>query len=51
MANLNSNTVSEINTTTDTITDTIPVGSGPYGVAVTPDGTKLYVSNAFSDDV
>ena len=51
MANLNSNTVSEINTTTDTVTDTMPVGSGPHGVAVTPDGTKLYVSNAFSDNV
>jgi YVTN family beta-propeller protein len=39
------NTVSVIATATSTVTATIPVGSGPSGVAVTPDGTKVYVAN------
>jgi DNA-binding beta-propeller fold protein YncE len=26
---------------------TIPVGSGPAGLAVTPDGRRIYVANAF----
>jgi DNA-binding beta-propeller fold protein YncE len=38
-----------INTATNTITATIPVGSSPDGVAVSPDGTHLYVTN-FDDN-
>jgi len=36
-----------IDTTKNTVTATIafPVGSGPYGVAVTPDGKALYVTS------
>ena len=30
---------------TNTVTATIPVGQLPYGVAVTPDGSKVYVVN------
>jgi YVTN family beta-propeller protein len=44
-------TVSVIDTATNTVTATIPVGSAPGGVAVTPDGTKVYVANAFSNTV
>ena len=39
------NTVSVINTTTNTVTAKVPVGSGPYGATITPDGTKIYITN------
>nr|WSW47584.1 YncE family protein [Streptomyces sp. NBC_01001] len=39
-------TVSVIDTTTNTVTATIDVGSGPEGVAVAPDGTRAYVTNS-----
>jgi YVTN family beta-propeller protein len=43
-----SNDVSVIDTATNTETATIPVGNNPFGVAVTPDGSKVYVTNGFS---
>ena len=43
ITNSGDNTVSVINTATNTVTATVPVGTGPYGVAVTPDGKKVYV--------
>ncbi len=42
--------MSVIDTATNTVTATIPVGPEPYGVAVTPDGSKVYVAN-FSNSV
>jgi YVTN family beta-propeller protein len=39
------NTVSVINTTSNKVTATVPVGHDPTGVAVTPDGSKIYVTN------
>ena len=39
------NTVSVIDTETNTVVDKITVGLGPAGMALTPDGSKLYVSN------
>jgi YVTN family beta-propeller protein len=39
------NTVSVIDTATNTVTATGPVGAGPYGVVVTPDGENVYVVN------
>jgi YVTN family beta-propeller protein len=45
ITNLNSNTVSVINTGNNNLTDTIQVGNDPLGVAVSPDGTKVYVTN------
>ena len=45
------NTVSVIDTATNTVIATVPVGIYPIGVAVTPDGTKVYVANAGSDNV
>ncbi len=48
VANIESNTVSVIDTATNTITTTIPVGSFPESVAVSPDGSKVYVTNGTS---
>ena len=49
VANDGSNDVSVINTATNTLTATIPVGNDPRGVAVTPMGRYVYVGNRFSD--
>ena len=51
IANSLSNNVSVINTVTNTVIATIPVGSSPYGVAASPDGSKVYVSNSGSNNV
>jgi YVTN family beta-propeller protein len=45
------NTVSVIDTATNTVVATIPVGVGPIGVAITPDGTRVYVTNDDSNTV
>ena len=45
VAGFNSNTVSVIDTATNTVTATVPVGGRPSGVAVTPDGAFVYVAN------
>jgi YVTN family beta-propeller protein len=37
--------VSVINTATNSVISTIPVGSSPESVAVRPDGTQLYVTS------
>src|SRR6267142_1574658 len=42
-----SGTVSVIDTTTNTVVVTIPVGIFPTGIAITPDGTRAYVVNQF----
>lgn len=39
------NTVSVINTATNTVVGTVPVGAFPVGVAVTPDNAFAYVVN------
>jgi len=44
-------TVSVIDTATNTVIDTINDGAGPAGVAVSPDGTSLYVSNLTDGNV
>ena len=51
ITNSDSNTVSVIDTATDNITATVNVESLPFGVAVTPDGTKVYIANVYSDTV
>ena len=43
--------VSVINTSTNTLSTTITVGTSPFGVAMTPDGTKAYVTNYIDDTV
>jgi YVTN family beta-propeller protein len=45
VANIGANTVSVIDTTTDAVVKTIPVGDGPWGVAVNQAGTYAYVVN------
>jgi YVTN family beta-propeller protein len=44
-------TVSVIATATNTVVSTITVGSQPNGVAITPDGSKVYVTNSNSNTV
>lgn len=49
ITNYGDNTVSVIDTATNTVTATIPVGVDPYGlnaVAVSPDGRRVYVTNS-----
>ncbi|WP_229391627.1 PKD domain-containing protein [Methanosarcina sp. DH2] len=45
IANFNSNTVSVINTANNTVEATVNVRKNPYGIAVSPDGTRIYVTN------
>jgi YVTN family beta-propeller protein len=40
-----------IDTATDSVTATIPVGQRPWTMALTRDGAKLYVANGRSDSV
>jgi YVTN family beta-propeller protein len=40
-----------IDTATNAVTATIPVGWEPYGVASSPDGSQLYVANAADNTV
>ena len=51
VANFASDTVSVIDTATNTVIATVPVGDGPRGVGVTPDATRVYVANEQSDTV
>src|SRR5699024_4386572 len=51
VANANSDNVSVIDTTSNTVAKTITVGSTPSWVAITPDGSHAYVANANSDNV
>ena len=37
--------MSVISTATNTVTATVTVGTGPYGVAITPNGLYAYVAN------
>jgi YVTN family beta-propeller protein len=51
VANSLDDTVSVINTATNTVVGLIPVGSNPVGIAITPDGTRAYVTNFLSGSV
>ena len=44
-------TVTVIDTSTNTVVTTIPVGGYPVGVAVHPNGTRVYVANANSNAI
>jgi YVTN family beta-propeller protein len=46
-----SNTVSVIDTVGNNVIATIPVGASPWGVAVSPDGSRVYVTNQASRTV
>ena len=45
MANVDSDNISVINTETNTVTATLPVGDAPTSVAVLADGRRAYVTN------
>jgi YVTN family beta-propeller protein len=51
VANASSDTVSVINGATNTVTTTVPVGSGPIGVGVNPSTNTIYVANSGSNNV
>jgi YVTN family beta-propeller protein len=51
IANLGGDTVSVIDTSNNTVTSTIDVGDTPIGVTVSPDGARVYVTNAADDTV
>lgn len=44
-------TVAVVNTSTNTIVNTITVGSSPFGSAVSPDGARVYIVNKDSNTV
>ena len=50
VANVNSNTVSVINTVSNAVT-TVAAGMAPFGVSVNPEGTLIYVANLNSGTV
>ncbi|MDW5549944.1 PKD domain-containing protein [Methanosarcina sp.] len=49
VANACDDTVSIIDITANKVTGVMPVGSYPFGIAVTPDGKKVYVTNIGSN--
>ena len=51
VTNQNSNDVSVIDISTNTVTATVAVGTGPMGVAIAPDGAFAYVTNNTSNNV
>ncbi len=51
MTNLNSNTVSVVDTATNSVLGAIDVGSEPNGVAVSPNGSTVYVADYGSGSV
>ncbi len=51
VANINSNTVSVVNIPTGQVVNTISVGSGPWGTAISPDQTQVYITNNHGNNV
>jgi len=51
VANFDSDSVTPVDTATNTAGTAITVGIEPYGIAITPDGRTAYVTNAGSDSV
>ena len=51
VANQGSSTVSGINAANNTVVATVPVGSSPTGLAITPNGAFAYVVNGGSSTV
>ena len=51
VANNSSNTVSVINIPTGQVANSILVGSGPWGTAISPDQTQVYVTNNLGNSV
>jgi YVTN family beta-propeller protein len=51
VTNIFADSVSVIDTASNTIVATVPVGREPLGVAITPDGTHAYMTNTLSNAV
>lgn len=51
VTNVVSNSVSVVNTATNAVDKTIPVGRAPRGIAISPNGTTAYVANAADDSL
>jgi YVTN family beta-propeller protein len=51
LTNAADDTVSVIDTASNTVVATIPVGQDPNGVAITSDGKQVYVTNQLDDSV
>ncbi|WP_169742194.1 YncE family protein [Arenimonas malthae] len=49
--NAGSNDVSVIDAATNTVIATVPVGTQPWGVAVTPDSSRAYIANLVTNNV
>ena len=49
ITNYDSNNISVIDTATNKVIGTVNVGSFPLGIAVNPDGKKVYVTNSGGD--
>lgn len=47
----NHGTVTVIDTATNKVTATVPVGADSYGIAISPDGRQVYVANSGSANV
>ena len=50
-ANLGSGDVSVIDTALNEVVASLPVGNDPDGIAISPDGTRAFVTNFLSDEV
>jgi YVTN family beta-propeller protein len=51
ITNFGSNSVSVIDTVMNAVIATIPVGGEPYGVTVSPNGSKVYIADLGSNTV
>lgn len=51
VGNRNGNNVAVFDTASNTSIASVAVGSGPFGVAVSPDGSRVYVTNSQADTV
>lgn len=51
ISNVGSNTVSVINTASNTVVSTINVGNSPIAVSVSPDNKRVYVANSGSGSI
>ena len=51
VTNSDDDTVSVIDTATNAVVATVEVGTGPRGVAFTPEGSRAYVTNYYSHTV
>jgi len=51
VTNLNSDTVSVIDTASNTVIGTVPVGGDPEGIALNPAGSRAYVTNLIPNTV